>query len=205
MNTDKIIAEKIASEYAPKTTSKLKALKKERKKRAKDNKLLAKIRKKKNKKNLGVEAFVGLATTIFALVAILFIYTLSYLTAPTHTLVADVTVVRGGYQLTYPHCTMPIDYFDKSVKIGDIVNVSDQGYIEELSRNTLQMRIEKIEDKIVYLSFVAVGVPDFMTTEEFQGLLQYNPNAMQQYQKVYLKGKVVAGRFSVFTISLERR
>ncbi len=195
-----------AYEQKPKqelTREEKRELRRLRKQRAKDNRLFKKY-KRSWKKNNGQPLMIGVASTIVLMVAVLFIYSLAYLSAPSHTITANVTVVRGGYGLEYPMCSIASGLLPSGTKEGDIVNVNVYGQVEPLSRDTIQMRVESIDYGTATLSFVAKGLPDFISTEEMKGLLKFDKNASMQYNQIYITGRIVAGRFSILKISLTR-
>lgn len=172
------------------------------KQRKKEERLFKKIKNFKKKTSFG--PMFGVMGTVFLMVVVLFVYSFAYLIAPSYTLMAEVRVTKGGFDLVYPICTVPLSYLPENIEEGDVINLNMQGRTESLSRNTMRMQVDEIKDGVAKLSFVAKGVPDFLSNEEFQGLLQFDQNATSQYRYVYITGRVVGNRFSILKISLKR-
>jgi hypothetical protein len=159
---------------------------------------LKQLAKKKRSKGLSPH-MVSFAATILLLIIVLFIYSLSYLVAPTYTLEAKIFVVRGGYRLEYSVC-QPVSTVDENVQVGDTVYVTPYGVITSMSRNTLAMEVVEIdEQRRATLAFKAKGFPDFISTSEFKNMVKSNTDA-NHISKIRIVGKVVADRFNIIKI-----
>lgn len=180
--------------------------KKKRKKRKKRRKnkqssSLKNISKKKTKQRRAERPkmifFIG---TLLLLIATLFVYCVAYLLSPTFTLSAEISVVYGGYNIEYAICERPIHYFQEDVKIGDEFYFTPHGMQSNTSRNSIKLKVVEITDDVVYLDFVASGVPKFISTKDMKSLIVTGENG-KQISKILIKGKVVANRFSLLEIS----
>lgn len=176
---------------------------KNRKKRRKNKQSssLKNISKKKTKQRRAERPkmifFIG---TLLLLIATLFVYCVAYLLSPTFTLSAEISVVYGGYNIEYAICERPIHYFQEDVKIGDEFYFTPHGMQSNTSRNSIKLKVVEITDDVVYLDFVASGVPKFISTKDMKSLIVTGENG-KQISKILIKGKVVANRFSLLEIS----
>lgn len=176
---------------------------KKRKKRRKNKQSssLKNISKKKTKQRRAERPkmifFIG---TLLLLIATLFVYCVAYLLSPTFTLSAEISVVYGGYNIEYAICERPIHYFQEDVKIGDEFYFTPHGMQSNTSRNSIKLKVVEITDDVVYLDFVASGVPKFISTKDMKSLIVTGENG-KQISKILIKGKVVANRFSLLEIS----
>lgn len=182
-----------------KNKNKRKTHKKRRKN--KQSSSLKNISKKKTKQRRAERPkmifFIG---TLLLLIATLFVYCVAYLLSPTFTLSAEISVVYGGYNIEYVICERPIHYFQEDVKIGDEFYFTPHGMQSNTSRNSIKLKVIEITDDIVYLDFVASGVPKFISTKDMKSLVVTGENG-KQISKILIKGKVVANRFSLLEIS----
>ena len=167
----------------------LKKIKKERKKS-----FFKKLTKKPKKPKMTL--FV---VTVLLLFLTLFVYSISYLLTPTCTLSADISVVYGGYNINYTLCERPRHLFDDDLRVGDEFYFTQHGTISNSPRDAIKLRVTEITNDYVYLDFVANGVPSFLSTRDMQALLVESSGG-KQVTRIYIKGKIVANRFSLLEI-----
>ena len=180
---------------------KKKKLKRKKRRKDKQSSSLKNISKKTTKRRKAERPkmifFVG---TLLLLIATLFVYCVAYLLSPTFTLSAEISVVYGGYNIEYVICERPIHYFQEDVKVGDEFYFTPHGMQSNTSRNSIKLKVIEITDDVVYLDFVASGVPKFISTKDLKSLIVTGDNG-KQISKILIKGKVVANRFSLLEIS----
>lgn len=183
-----------------KSTKKKKTKRKKRRKK-KQSSSLKNVSKKKTKQRKAERPkmifFIG---TLLLLIATLFVYCIAYLLSPTFTLSAEISVVYGGYNIEYVICERPLYHFDENVKIGDEFYFTPHGLQSNTSRNSIKLKVVNISDDVVYLDFVASGVPKFISTKDMKNLIVTGENG-KQISNILIKGKVVANRFSLLEIS----
>ncbi len=177
---------------------------KEKRKRRKKNKKKSPLKEiSKNKKNArrnGRPKMVVFAASLLLMLVVLFVYCVAYLLSPTYTLVAEITVVRGGYQLNYEICEIPRHILDEDIKVGDEMYFTTHGLPSDTSRNSIKLEIKEITDETVYLDFVAEGFPTFISTKEMKNIIKVTQSGGKQYSIVYIEGKIVANKFSLSQI-----
>lgn len=174
--------------------------KKKRGKRKKQRSPLKDISKKKKKQRRRERTpLIAFLTTLLLMLIALFVYSVSYLLSPTYTFTADITVVKGGYQLQYDMCEVPLRILDKDVKVGDEQYFTPHGLPSNTSKNSVLMKVVKIEDGIAYLEFVAEGIPTFISTAEMKEIVKKYENG-KQYSTINVVGKIVANRFTLIKI-----
>ena len=180
---------------------KKKKLKRKKRRKNKQASSLKNISKKTTKRRKAERPkmifFIG---TLLLLIATLFVYCVAYLLSPTFTLSAEISVVYGGYNIEYAICERPIHYFQEDVKVGDEFYFTPHGMQSNTSRNSIKLKVVEITDDVVYLDFVASGVPKFISTKDMKSLIVTGDNG-KQISKILIKGKVVANRFSLLEIS----
>lgn len=191
----------IEEELEDKKNKKNKRKKRKKRRKNKQSSSLKNISKKKTKQRKAERPkmifFIG---TLLLLIATLFVYCVAYLLSPTFTLSAEISVVYGGYSIEYVICERPLHYFDEDVKIGDEFYFTPHGLQSNTSRNSIKLKVVDISDDVVYLDFVASGVPKFISTKDMKSLIVTGENG-KQISKILIKGKVVANRFSLLEIS----
>ena len=191
----------IEEELEDEKNKKKKRKKRKKRRKNKQSSSLKNISKKKTKQRRAERPkmifFIG---TLLLLIATLFVYCVAYLLSPTFTLSAEISVVYGGYNIEYVICERPLHYFDEDVKIGDEFYFTPHGMQSNTSRNSIKLKVVEITDDVVYLDFVASGVPKFISTKDMKSLIVTGDNG-KQISKILIKGKVVANRFSLLEIS----
>ena len=180
---------------------KKKKLKRKKRRKNKQSSSLKNISKKTTKQRKSERPkmmfFIG---TLLLLIVTLFVYCVAYLLSPTFTLSAEISVVYGGYNIEYAICERPIHYFKEDVKVGDEFYFTPHGMQSNTSRNSIKLKVVEITDDVVYLDFVASGVPKFISTKDMKSIIVTGDNG-KQISKILIKGKVVANRFSLLEIS----
>lgn len=177
-----------------------KELKKHRKKSSKSP-----IRRTLNNKSKNSKLpAMGFAATFLLMLICLLIYSISFLVAPGHELVAKISVVKGGYELIYENEQLSLSQFPEDVKIGDTYYISDTGNVTKTTKNTIKMVVVKIEDNTVFLKFCIDDMPQFISTADMKKLI-YNyrdTGQQQQISKVRISGKILLNRFTLLEIKI---
>lgn len=151
-------------------------------------------RKSKERKKSKKRKFVIFGMTLFLMIVCLFVYSLSFLFAPSYTLKAVITTVRGGYNLSYEICTIPTSSLPKNVSIGDIIYIKETGTISRTSKNALKMKVISINDEDTVLEFDISDVPFFVSTADMKSIVKDATNG-KIFSHIYVSGKVIGGRF----------
>lgn len=160
--------------------------------------LKAALKNKGKKKSIPM---IGFAGTLLLMVFCLIVYSISYLVAPDHILTANIKVVKGGYELIYELEEAPLSIFPADVKVGDEFYFSDTGLIVKTNKNSLLLKVVKIENNLVTLEFCANEVPQFISTSQMKGLLR-DDSSGKQFSKIKVTGKVLLNRFSLIKIEV---
>ena len=155
-------------------------------------------KRKKERKN-GRPRMVGFIGTLLLMLVVLFVYSLSFLLAPTHTLVAQISVVRGGYNLTYDICEMNLSLLPEDIDVGDTFYVTSYGSPANTSKNSILMKVISVDGDVAKLDFVAEGFPTFISTSEMKNIIKTTESG-KTYTSVLITGKVVANKFSLMKI-----
>ena len=179
---------------------KLDKSKQKKRKRKKQKSPLKDISKRKKKQRRRERTpLIAFLTTLLLMLIALFIYSVPYLLSPTYTFTADITVVRGGYQLQYDMCEVPLRILDEDIEVGDEKYFTQYGLPSNTSKDSVLMKVVKIEDGTAYLEFVAEGIPTFISTAEMKEIIKKFENG-KQYSTVCVVGKIVANRFTLIKI-----
>jgi hypothetical protein len=144
---------------------------------------------------------VGFAGTLLLMIFCLLIYSVSYLIAPDHCLTAQIKVVKGGYELIYELEEAPLSIFPEDVSVGDEFYFTDRGLMVKTNKNSMLMRVVKIEGNSVLLEFCASEVPQFISTSQMKGLLN-DKSTGKQFSTVKITGRVLLNRFSLIKIEV---
>ena len=155
-------------------------------------------KRKKERKN-GRPRMVGFIGTLLLMLVVLFVYSLSFLLAPTHTLVAQISVVRGGYNLTYDICEMNLSLLPDDIDVGDTFYVTSYGSPANTSKNSILMKVISVDGDVAKLDFVAEGFPTFISTSEMKNIIK-TTEIGKTYTSVLITGKIVANKFSLMKI-----
>lgn len=159
----------------------------------KSGKSLLKRKSKENKKGKK-KKLVIFGVTLFLMIVCLFVYSLSFLLAPSYTLRAVITTVHGGYDLSYEICTVPTSSLPQKTSVGDIIYIKESGAISHTAKNALRMKVISINSESTLLEFDISDVPFFVSTTDMKSIVK-NTSGGKVYSHVYISGKVIGGRF----------
>lgn len=134
--------------------------------------------------------------TLFLMVVALFIYSISFLLAPSYTLKAKIRTTRGGYELVYDLCTAPRNLLPDNIEIGDTVYMRDNGTVSYTTKDSIRMKVIGIENGSVSLEFDIVNVPTFVSTTDMKTIVK-TPDGSNVYSYIYVVGKVMGGKFTL--------
>ena len=139
------------------------------------------------------------ASFIFLLLY-LWIYLFSWVITSQFSLTANIKAVSGGYALSYDICTIPLEKFEEDIKPGDKIYINQNLQIKKIRRKCIEMKVDKISEGIVTLSFVPKDVPTFITTNEYLNLLESSLLNTRLTNTVKVTGKIMANRFITYKI-----
>lgn len=161
---------------------------------------------KKNQKSAKKKHLIKLApavSTIFFLILIFLFYLCTMILSPKFTIPAKISVVKGGYELTYKICEVPLGTLPENIEIGDKFYIDTFGRYQKTPRNGMQVKVTSIDEKkgIAYTKFTADDVPYFITTEEYKEA--YKGDSINKIiDTVYITGKFAFKRFNLYEITV---
>ena len=160
-----------------------------------------KQKSKQEKKKRKHRKPVVFGTTLFLMVVMLFVYSLSFLLAPSFTLKAQIRTVHGGYELVYDICTISKSALSDTTGVGDIIYMRSNGTVSKTTKDAIRMKVVSIEDGKAQLEFDVSNVPTFISTADMKAIIK-SPNKGGIYSYIYVVGKIMGGKFTLQKLHL---